>query len=683
MDVIMLPDPKIVGMYKMQLDEGCDKFECMNFDCKGCIYGLEQDIPNDVKAEQLAARHANEKKLCDGLLPIIRRPEIVLNLTEVNQFLIPLIESDDVVGLNPYQIDQLQKFLGDCDLFPYLCVENPIVYNFKDMQLKDQQLYKLANFISREAGKIAFYQDNFLNMIQCFFQQNCQTRFHVRGLLILFAFSIFFDNRSCATVLSIINHINNLPQNPEREFWHQVEILPLYSTKIVEAVHSAAQNFMKSVRLLSPMTGNIIFPIAKFLTRLFKFRMEDPEKFIVMKSERLLKFLMHEGTYFNLEPLALIHIIFTTPAKQFVFDKNISYYREQSTINRANRVNIDRNNIIQTALSAIERIPPNGFLLPFQVTFQGEDGADWGGLTREFFFKLTEIAFSPDYGMFRYVNSKYYWFVPESKSENSLFRLLGLVIGLGAVNKVPLPVRFPLLMYKKILNKTITLNDLAEIDPHFVTSVSQMREMKEKGENIEDIGLYFTTSYEAYGEMMETPLVPDGDKIPVTNDNFEQFVVMYLDWHTSESFRSKFESLAEGFRAVITPELINIFSPQDLDQIVSGSPQYDWPALKKATRYVGYQMNSRAIKNFWSIFENDFNDDNRRAFLKFVTGADYSPIGGLGTIKLVIEKEKNTNLLPVAHTCMLTLGLPDYPTREKMKQSLFIIIQHTEGFGFK
>lgn len=684
--ISIVQDPALVSQYLMQLNEGCDKLECLNFDCKGCPYfSIEPDNPNPQRAQQLALNHLREPKLCDGLLPTIKRPSLLDRILDFNGFLIPMVKSDDILLLSKQHINQFQIFLSDPELFPYILLENPIVYNFKDMQLNDKMLYQLFNLIGREGSKLSVYKSNYQYMLEMFLQQTNETRFHVRGLILLFAFHTFYNPKELIKqILPIINHIYALPSTTSKLFWNTIENLPQFSKQIVSIVQFQTQSYIKSYRSRERIQFTTIFPILKFLTDIYNFKMENPELYHIDFGNKI-----DYGDYPNLQTISEAKAIFPTQRKQDIFNSLIARERDNIVQNYmpgrqfpSNKIIVKRENIIQTALYQIEKIPPNKFILPFQVIFEGEEGKDCGGLTREFFFKLTDQVFSPDYGMFRYVNSKSYWFVPLSSAESSLFRLLGMVVALGAVNKVTLPVRFPILLYKKFLGKTIALEDLQEIDPNFVVSVDKMREMKEKGENIEDVGLYFTTSYELYGDIKETPLVPGGEQIPVTNDNFESYVAMYLDWHTNESIRTKYDALFEGFKAVFNESLMNIFCPQDLDQLVSGTSQYDWPALKHATRYVGYQAHSRVIRYFWDVFENDLTDDQRRAFLKFVTGADYSPIGGLGTVKLTIEKEKNIKLLPIAHTCMYSFVLPDYPTRDQVKKSLEIILQHTEGFGF-
>lgn len=43
-------------------------------------------------------------------------------------------------------------------------------------------------------------------------------------------------------------------------------------------------------------------------------------------------------------------------------------------------------------------------------------------------------------------------------------------------------------------------------------------------------------------------------------------------------------------------------------------------------------MRLQAVKWLWEIV-NEFDDEERRRFLKFFTGSDRAPIGGLGNLR--------------------------------------------------
>ena len=63
----------------------------------------------------------------------------------------------------------------------------------------------------------------------------------------------------------------------------------------------------------------------------------------------------------------------------------------------------------------------------------------------------------------------------------------------------------------------------------------------------------------------------------------------------------------------------------------------------------GYDKEHPTIVNFWSVFHS-LKDEDKKKFLKFLTGADRVPILGLKSLNIVIQKVNDENYLPVAHT---------------------------------
>lgn len=75
---------------------------------------------------------------------------------------------------------------------------------------------------------------------------------------------------------------------------------------------------------------------------------------------------------------------------------------------------------------------------------------------------------------------------------------------------------------------------------------------------------------------------------------------------------------------------------------------------------------------------------NKRERDVFFAGSDRAPIGGLGSMKCIIQRDgPDSNKLPTSHTCFNTLLLPEYNTRDKMMDRLKLAIMNAEGFGLE
>lgn len=50
----------------------------------------------------------------------------------------------------------------------------------------------------------------------------------------------------------------------------------------------------------------------------------------------------------------------------------------------------------------------------------------------------------------------------------------------------------------------------------------------------------------------------EGDKIPVTEKNREEYVELYVDWLVNESVKIQFSSFYKGFQKVVAGSLIRV-----------------------------------------------------------------------------------------------------------------------------
>lgn len=104
--------------------------------------------------------------------------------------------------------------------------------------------------------------------------------------------------------------------------------------------------------------------------------------------------------------------------------------------------------------------------------------------------------------------------------------------------------------------------------------------------------------------------------------------------------------------------------------------------MELATQYDGgYTNETTIIKDFWSIVHL-LEIEDKRKLLQFATGSDRVPLGGFSRLKLVIARNgPDSDRLPTAHTCFNVLLLPEYSSKEKLKDRLVKAINYSKGFG--
>jgi ubiquitin-protein ligase E3 A len=124
-----------------------------------------------------------------------------------------------------------------------------------------------------------------------------------------------------------------------------------------------------------------------------------------------------------------------------------------------------------------------------------------------------------------------------------------------------------------------------------------------------------------------------------------------------------------------------LFSPEELERVICGSENLDFKDLEKVVKYEGgFSERTPIIRAFWDILHN-FDLQTKKAFLFFVTGSDRAPIRGLSNLKMIIQRESDSENLPCSHTCSSVLLLPEYSCREKLREKLQLALQFKESFG--
>lgn len=129
---------------------------------------------------------------------------------------------------------------------------------------------------------------------------------------------------------------------------------------------------------------------------------------------------------------------------------------------------------------------------------------------------------------------------------------------------------------------------------------------------------------------------------------------------------------------------LHLFSATELERLVCGNPHLDFAALQASAKYEGgYNAEHECVQWLWEIVHELVPEEQRR-FLKFFTGSDRAPIGGLGNLRCIIQRDgPDSSKLPTSHTCFNTLLLPSYSSKERMAERLRLAIMNAEGFGLE
>lgn len=140
-----------------------------------------------------------------------------------------------------------------------------------------------------------------------------------------------------------------------------------------------------------------------------------------------------------------------------------------------------------------------------------------------------------------------------------------------------------------------------------------------------------------------------------------------------------------GFDSVFPVNRLRMFYPEELENVFCGAglgaathQRWDARMLAECCRTDhGFTQDSQPIQYFYDIL-NNYNRDEQRLFLQFVTGSPRLPTGGFKALTpplTIVRKKMDGNqnpddYLPSVMTCVNYLKLPEYSSREAMRQKL-------------
>uniref|UniRef100_A0A665VNG2 HECT-type E3 ubiquitin transferase n=1 Tax=Echeneis naucrates TaxID=173247 RepID=A0A665VNG2_ECHNA len=323
------------------------------------------------------------------------------------------------------------------------------------------------------------------------------------------------------------------------------------------------------------------------------------------------------------------------------------------------------------------------------VIFPGEEGLDYGGVAREWFFLLSHEVLNPMYCLFEYAGKDNYCLQINPASyinpdHLKYFKFIGRFIAMALFHGKFIDTGFSLPFYKRILNKPLALKDLESIDPEFYNSLIWI-----KDNNIEECGLemFFSVDKEILGEVTTHELKPDGGNIQVTEENKEEYIRLVAEWRLSRGVEEQTQAFFQGFNEVLPQQYLQYFDAKELEVMLCGMQEIDLVDWQRNTIYRHYARSSKQILWFWQ-FVKEMDNEKRMRLLQFVTGTCRLPVGGFadlmgsnGPQKFCIEKVGKDNWLPRSHTCFNRLDLPPYKSYEQLKEKLIFAIEETEGFG--
>nr|XP_023682955.1 NEDD4-like E3 ubiquitin-protein ligase WWP2 isoform X2 [Paramormyrops kingsleyae]XP_023682956.1 NEDD4-like E3 ubiquitin-protein ligase WWP2 isoform X2 [Paramormyrops kingsleyae] len=353
------------------------------------------------------------------------------------------------------------------------------------------------------------------------------------------------------------------------------------------------------------------------------------------------------------------------------------------------KISVSRQTLFEDSFQQIMNMKPYDLRRRLYIIMRGEEGLDYGGIAREWFFLLSHEVLNPMYCLFEYAGKNNYCLqINPASSINpdhlTYFRFIGRFIAMALYHGKFIDTGFTLPFYKRMLNKKPTLKDLESIDPEFYNSITWVKE-----NSLEECGveLYFAQDMEILGKVSTHQLKDNGENELVTEENKEEYIGLLTDWRFTRGVEEQTKAFLDGFNEVVPLEWLRYFDEKELELMLCGMQEVDLSDWQKNTIYRHYTKNSKQIHWFWQVVK-EMDNEKRIRLLQFVTGTCRLPVGGFseligsnGPQKFCIDKVGKETWLPRSHTCFNRLDLPPYRSLEQLREKLLFAIEETEGFG--
>jgi len=383
------------------------------------------------------------------------------------------------------------------------------------------------------------------------------------------------------------------------------------------------------------------------------------------------------------------------PQYQRNFKYKLMYFKEQHVrIDQSSpcKMTIQRSDMFRDSYNAVMGCDPATLRRRLYITFLGEEGLDYGGLAREWFFQLSHEILNPMYCLFEYAdNGKYGLQINRNSGINpnhlDYFVFIGRFVAMAIHHGKFIDNGFTLPFYKQMLSRPLGLKDVESVDLEYFKSLMWIKEndIDECG-----LGLTFSDDLEVFGEVREHELKPGGKDIEVTDANKDEYLELIAKWRLTRGAEEQTRAFLKGFNEIVNLEHIKVFDEKELEMLLLGVADFDLQEWRGATMYRTYNDRSKQIVWFWQVVAS-FSAEQKARLLQFVTGSCRLPVGGFKELvgnngrpqPFTIERLSDVKQLPRSHTCFNRLDLPAYKSFAELEKKLVLAIEETEGFSME
>jgi len=372
---------------------------------------------------------------------------------------------------------------------------------------------------------------------------------------------------------------------------------------------------------------------------------------------------------------------------------------------------VRRNHVFEDLVQAIlDPVVCRELSRGFAIKFVGEPGVDEGGLTREMFEIVAAEMADPSRGLFKHIRTEdpamnhtknelspdpTAMIAHHNKKAGAIHVLRQLYLACGRITALALATGNLVDQYSHFFLKSVmrepggTMDDLKHEDPALARTLQTLldRPMEELG-----VEPTFSCTLEACVESANTvvDLIPDGSTIDVTDDNKEEWVRALIEYKLSTSVSEQADVFRQGMLDVLSEAALCLFSADELkselagaglDELDDGRFSKMLETWQKFTEYEGgYTSDSKVVRWLWELIAT--KECLPGAVLRFVTGQSKISVSGFEALRprfCIVCAGPDENALPSAATCLNLLRVPNYPSKEILREKLDYALENGGG----
>lgn len=261
-----------------------------------------------------------------------------------------------------------------------------------------------------------------------------------------------------------------------------------------------------------------------------------------------------------------------------------------------------------------------------------------------------------------------------------LYNFVGIMMGIAIRCDIPLELRWPTLVWKRIVGQEITREDLAAVDEalfHVIQNVTDAPD--EAAFTSEFSDLCFSVHTHDGEEMVE--LVDKGCETPVTFDRRMEWVEKVIAFKKEEGM-TQIDAMMQGLASIIPAPELCVFSPRQFEVLVCGEPHVNIDVLRSNVVYDGCKEDEPQVQWMWEVLD-EMSQEDRALFLQFVWSRTRLPVSASQmTMKFKVQSAPDSvnadpdSHLPLAHTCFFSISIPKYSSKTALKSKLLYAIKH-------